>query len=104
MTMHPDVERMRRAGFDVLPMLDHHGRDDGLLFWRWPSERQYLDVAAIFNDNLAVASRLPPRRDWFAPFDLTRSPLVRPTTFTSLAVELENRFRTDGGPASHPRT
>lgn len=102
--MHPGVQRMARAGFDVLPMLDHHGRHDGLLFWRWPNGRPYLDVAVVFSEGLAVASRLLPGPDRSAPFSLVGSPLVSPTTFASPAVELERRTIADDGPASRPRT
>lgn len=93
MSTHPDVERLLRAGFDVLPLLDRDGVDHGLQFWRWGSDRQYLDVVAVFNADYAVARRLPPQRVWESPLMPTAGGPVRPMPFESLAVAYERRFQ-----------
>lgn len=93
MSGHPNVKRMLDAGFELLPTLNEQGLDTMLQFYKWGPKRVYLDVAVVFHDGYAVASRMPPVRDWRQPFENTGTVLVPPTTFEAMAVELETRFR-----------
>jgi hypothetical protein len=65
---HPEIARLRVAGFAALPMLNSGGVDDALLFWRWSADRTYLDLITVWNDNYAVCARLPAQRNWAEPF------------------------------------
>ncbi|KJK50263.1 hypothetical protein UK23_11355 [Lentzea aerocolonigenes] len=92
MTSNGSVGRLRAVGFDVLPLLDRDGVDHALQFWRWDPNRLYLDVVAVFHDDYAVATRLPPQRAWESPFTPTAGGPVRPMPLEPLAAAFEQRF------------
>lgn len=79
MSTQEDIERLMGVGFGVLPMLK-----------------------AVFADGHAVASRLPPRREWANPLAPTASQPVRPTPFATLAAAYERRFQWSA-PSDHLR-
>jgi hypothetical protein len=68
-TWHPDVTRLRLAGFTVYPSLDADGFDTGLLFARKLST--HLEVVSAWRDDYALATRLPYARNWLKPFEPT---------------------------------
>jgi len=79
MIEHPDVARLRRAGFTVLPSLDAYGFDTGLLFARRVAT--HLEVVSAWRDDFALVARLPYARDWTKPFEATLNQGSKPVSF-----------------------
>lgn len=67
--MNPVVARLHEVGFGIVPVLDMHGGDTGVLAWR--CDPVDLVIVTAWSDDFAVGARVPRGRDWSRPFTAT---------------------------------
>lgn len=97
MNVDPVVSRLADAGFAVMPVLNMHGGDTGVLAWR----RDVLDLVVVtaWSDDFAVGARVPRGRDWSRPFAPTVGRQHGPASFADLVeLVLGGRHRLDDEP------
>lgn len=92
MSPHPVLARLREAGFGVVPVLNHHGGDTGLVAWR--RDPLALVLVTAWSDELAFAARAPRDRDWSRPFASTDGARYGATSFAEVVEQvLRGRHR-----------
>lgn len=91
MNTHPVVVRLRTAGFDVVPVLNMHGVDTGVLAWR--RDPDDLVVVTAWSDDFAVGARMPRRQDWARPFAASARLSLGPVSFSDLVEQVLDESR-----------